>query len=579
MKHPHNLSVSEPPGGGRRFRPFLQPLVVAVVAFLLVGLTLFSGIMDLRTLDKTLTNYMEQRGLDMVENIRQGAGHYVHLLQHRPPPLLDDFALPNYDQPSFPLQESMIIHLMDLMRHMDLELAEGRLSGARLKETASREGIWFVGFFNQTGDPVLANRPVPESVHQEAAPVLRGEKRILIHVFGPPEPREIAGWLALRREWGRGSMVLALKQTDVHLWRLKTAVQKALQDVGIGEQVSYVLVSDGKGRPLASTGQAPEGWEDAIRQGRDPMSLRMDGPRKVLLNGEKLLEISAPVQFDEGVSGMIRVALSRERAEALLEREQKRGMVLMSFLGIIALLSMWLLYKNQNRHLRKMSAIEERLHQAQRLSALGRMAAGVAHEIRNPLNAISMACQRLNPDNIHLLSGVIREEVRRLDHIVEEFLSLSRHGRLAFRVQDIKPLIEHIVRLMDEESRSRGVQMVCEWREGPLPVPMDVDKMTQALLNIIKNAVEAVSDGGRVTLRVKEVGKAWARIEISDTGTGLTPEARKQMFDPGYTTKEKGLGLGLALAHEIIQGHGGQIRVMSEPDAGTTVEIRLPLKR
>ncbi|MFW6099350.1 MAG: two-component system sensor histidine kinase NtrB, partial [Thermodesulfobacteriota bacterium] len=321
------------------------------------------------------------------------------------------------------------------------------------------------------------------------------------------------------------------------------------------------------------------GWEDAVRQGRDPMSLRMEGSRKVLLNGEKLLEISAPVQFDKGVPGMIRVALSRERAEALLEREQKRGMVLMSFLGIIALLSMWLLYKNQNRHLRKMRAIEERLHQAQRLSALGRMAAGVAHEIRNPLNAISMACQRLNPDNIHPLSGVIREEVRRLDHIVEEFLSLSRHGRLAFRVQDIKPLIEHIVRLMDEESRSRGVQMVCEWREGPLPVPMDVDKMTQALLNIIKNAVEAVSDGGRVTLRVKEVGRAWARIEISDTGTGLTPEARKQVFDPGYTTKKKGLGLGLALAHEIIQGHGGQIRVMSEPDAGTTVEILLPLKR
>lgn len=564
---------------GPGLRPFLQPLAVAAVALVLVCLALFSGMMDLRALDKTLTGYMERRGVDIVESIRQGAGYYFHLLHHRPSPRLDDFALPDYDQPSFPLRESMIIHLMDLVRDMDLELADGRLTHAQLKDMAFQQGMWFLGFFNEQEGLAFANRPPPGPILQKAGSVIRGEERILIHMFGRPENKTITGWMALRRRAEKGSILVALNPEGERFWKLRTAVQRAIGEVGLGGEVGYIVVTDQEQRRLGSMGQAPDSGEGSSPEQNGAMDLEKGETRKVLLDGRKLLQIKVPVQFDRGLSGVVQVALSRERADAMLVKEKKRGIVMMSFVGFIALLSMWLLYQNQNRHLRKMRAVGERLHQAERLSALGRMAAGVAHEIRNPLNAISMACQRLNRENIHQLSGVIRDEIRRLDQIVEEFLSVSKHRNLTFRPHDIKALLGHIVFLMDEENTSRGVQMVREWSDGPLLIPMDVDRMTQALLNIIKNAVEAILQEGTVTLSVKEVEKAWARIEISDTGRGLTPEERRQMFDPDYTTKEKGLGLGLPLAHEIIQGHGGKLRVRSEPDAGTTVEILLPLKR
>lgn len=473
----------------------------------------------------------------------------------------------------------MIIHLMDVMGHMDLERSEGRLDSAQLRNIASQEGIWFMGFFHDNGNLALANRPVSEDVLKKAGPVIRGEEHILVHVFGPPEPDGIAGWLAFRRKWGKGSMVLALKPADVQFWRVKTAVQRAAENAGFEGEVGYLSVIDEQGRMLAAIGRIPAGRTDPGRQADDASPPGTRGTRKVRLDGTQLLEISVPVQLGKGVSGRILVALSRARADAMLATERTRGMVLMSFMGVIALLSMWLLYKNQNRHLRKMRAIEERLHQAQRLSALGRMAAGMAHEIRNPLNAISMACQRLNPANMDQLSEVIREEIRRLDQLVEAFLSLSRHRGLTFWSHDIKAVLRHVAVLMEEESSSKGIQLRCEWDDSALVIPMDGDRITQALLNIVKNAMEAVSHEGVVTLSVTKMDQTWAKITISDTGKGLTPEARKQMFDPDFTTKEKGLGLGLALAYEVIQGHGGDIRVMSKPGVGTTVKILLPLNR
>jgi signal transduction histidine kinase len=108
-------------------------------------------------------------------------------------------------------------------------------------------------------------------------------------------------------------------------------------------------------------------------------------------------------------------------------------------------------------------------------------------------------------------------------------------------------------------------------------VSIDFDKIKQAIFNIVKNAMESISGRGSITLSVEQEGKEWAKVKISDTGCGLSREEMEQIFNPDYTTKEKGLGLGLALAHEIIQGHSGEIKVMSEPGTGTTFEILLPM--
>ena len=108
---------------------------------------------------------------------------------------------------------------------------------------------------------------------------------------------------------------------------------------------------------------------------------------------------------------------------------------------------------------------------------------------------------------------------------------------------------------------------------------MDMDKLQQALLNFTKNAVESIAGSGRVTLSVRPEKKGWIKISIVDTGCGMTAEEIERIFSPEYTTKEKGLGLGLPLSHEIIRGHGGEIRVTSRKDAGTTFEIILPTEK
>jgi signal transduction histidine kinase len=233
--------------------------------------------------------------------------------------------------------------------------------------------------------------------------------------------------------------------------------------------------------------------------------------------------------------------------------------------------------------------MERQLEKAERLSALGQLAAGVAHEIRNPLNAISMASQRLKRDfkpvngeqvkEFETLTGVIRDEIRRLNGIIEEFLTFSKSRKLDLRDYSVSDMLQKIVNLMKEEAAARGITFRTQWGSAETVIPMDLDKLQQALLNLIKNAMESITGEGVITLSIENSGKERIGIRIADTGCGMTPEEIERIFSPEYTTKEKGLGLGLPLAHEIIRGHGGDIHVMSLQGSGTTFEVTLPKDR
>jgi signal transduction histidine kinase len=263
--------------------------------------------------------------------------------------------------------------------------------------------------------------------------------------------------------------------------------------------------------------------------------------------------------------------------------------IFMIFVVIIALLSMWLLYHDQNRHLAGIVDIERRLEKAERLSALGQLAAGVAHEIRNPLNAISMAAQRLKRDFIPLdnakaedfqnLSGVIKDEIKRLDGIIEEFLSFSKSRRLALSDFSLTEVLQKIVNLIREEASGRGITIETKWRINPAVIPMDINKLQQAFLNLIKNAMESIPAAGKITITVDKEDKNHIVVRVRDTGCGMTGEEIERIFSPEYTTKEKGVGLGVPLASEIISGHGGDIRVISRTGEGTTFEVILPLEK
>lgn len=561
----------------RSHRPFLQPLAVAFVSLVLVSLVLITGLMDLRALDKTLIGYMEERGLDIIGKIQQAAKHNFQLLSHASQADLEEISGSGFTDEAFSLRESMTFDLLEFAQRIDFERQRDRLDDKELISIASLEGLYLIVLFNEYGVITFKNRPVPESLLISAAPVIKGDEEIRVNLFNRHGKADQMRSLALRRKWGEGTIVLVLDDESFLFWKLRVSLERAVEEVDPGADTGYFLVTDEKKRVIFQ-------WvEDAAIPKDDDLipttftKNRGVPSKKFEWGGRKMLEVVAPIHLVVDVICTAWLSLSRETADQMLKKEQGRGIIFMCFMVFIAIISMWFLYRNQNRHLAKMREMERHLHQAERLSAMGRLAAGVAHEIRNPLNAISMACQRLQKDNLLQLTGIIRDEIRRLNHIIEEFIAFSRMRKLELKNNDIIDLLRQIILLAEGEADSRGITIETDWSESPLMILIDFDKIKQAIFNIVKNAMESISGRGSITLSVEQEGKKWAKITISDTGGGLSREEREQIFNPDYTTKEKGLGLGLALAHEIIQGHSGEIRVMSEPGTGTTFEILLPM--
>jgi signal transduction histidine kinase len=311
--------------------------------------------------------------------------------------------------------------------------------------------------------------------------------------------------------------------------------------------------------------------------------------RKVNYGENRILDLAAPLLLDKKIVGIVKIGLDRRSMDKSIIENRQHIFVFMFFIVVIALLSMWLLYHDQNRHLAGIVEMERQLEKAERLSSLGQLAAGVAHEIRNPLNAISMATQRLNRDFIpsdpqraedfNNLSGVIKDEIKRLNGIIEEFLNFSKSRRLDFSKFSVTEILQKIVNLIREEASTRGIIMETTWHHTPALISMDVNKLQQAFINLIKNAMESITADGKINIAVEKEGKNHIVVKISDNGCGMTSAEIEKIFSPEYTTKEKGVGLGIPLAFEIIRGHGGDIRVISRKDKGTTFEVILPVER
>jgi signal transduction histidine kinase len=406
-----------------------------------------------------------------------------------------------------------------------------------------------------------------------------GHEEVKINLFDQSGGQQETGFICIRRKFGKGAIIMGLDAAAFRYLRFKVAVKKAIENVGQAPDTSYFVVMDQTGRILGQAGERPgqkieQILLDNIFQGKEAMT-----SHNIEFEGKRLVDIIAPIRLRDGFTGLARLGLSRERADQILKKNRRNIFVTTFFMVVIAVLAMWFLYKNQNRHLAKVQEMERRIQQANRLSAMGRLAAGVAHEIRNPLNAISMATQRLQSDNLHQLTGVIRDEIRRLNQIIEEFLGLSRSQRLKFSRQDLTELLGHIALLIEEEAASKGVKIKLNPGDRACVIPMDFDKLKQAFFNIVKNAMESISEKGDIDIVITPSGRDWVSVKITDSGTGLSPEEIKQIFDFDYTTKDKGLGLGLPLAHEIIRGHGGEIHVNSRQGEGTTFEVRLPPDR
>jgi signal transduction histidine kinase len=226
--------------------------------------------------------------------------------------------------------------------------------------------------------------------------------------------------------------------------------------------------------------------------------------------------------------------------------------------------------------------LEGQLHQAERLAALGEMTAGVAHEIRNPLGIISSTAEllkerlaRYEPQN--RLAQIIVEEANRLNVKVTEFLDFSRPRVPNLRPCDLEGVIDRSLELVQPEIERLGITVNRQYHLNGQAQAADPDLLHQAFLNILLNAIQAMPAGGRLTVSTTlGPGGQGSEIRFEDNGEGIDPENLKKVFNPFFTTKEKGSGLGLPIVKSIIETHQGAIKIDSGPEEGTTVTISLP---
>jgi two-component system nitrogen regulation sensor histidine kinase GlnL len=249
------------------------------------------------------------------------------------------------------------------------------------------------------------------------------------------------------------------------------------------------------------------------------------------------------------------------------------------------------------RDLSRIRQLEAEVRRGETLAAAGRMAVGLAHEVRNPLGAIRGAVQLLKRElgadsRLGEYTDVLLTEVDRVNRIIEMLLDLARPVQLRPVPLNLHQLLERVTMLNEEAARERGVALIRRYDPSLPPILGDEDRLLQVFHNLVRNALEAMGRGGRLTLTTRvslnplfgkmDLGtgqRSMVEALVADEGAGIPAAVRARIFDPFFTTKDKGLGLGLAICHRILEEHRGAIQLESAEGRGTLVTCFLPIAR
>jgi signal transduction histidine kinase len=564
-----------------------SPIYLGIFSGIILIILIINGLLEINRTRKGFYLLLEREAIVLIQHFEKNIQETLTSLQSTESEPGKHSFNPPVSGLSFGLEDSIAEYLLEAIHRVDQIDREKPLNPPDFQTLIDQYRITSIEIYDPEGNP-LRGEPSPFSYPGEKSllrELIEKKQPVAIDLFGKPLTEDQLFSIAIRRRLNPGIIALSLNGEQMKSLLRQFAIQRSISDIGLREGILYISVQDTSLNIIAHTDTTLIG-----RKEEDPFLENSLQGNRVLsrhyqpAQGEEIFEVVRSFPMEDKTTGLIRIGYSPKEISPVLSQIKKNVALSVFFSLILGISATTLIWVNQNRHLRKMKEMEDRIQLAGRLSSLGQLAAGVAHEIRNPLNAIGMGLQRLQREFLPQddskkgeyisLMELILKEIRRVNEIIEQFLTLSRPFQLNLRKSSLQDLLRNLATLFQEEASSLGITLQAEiLAELPL-IKMDPERLTQAFINIMKNGMQAMGRGGTLRIETKSI-RDGVEVTISDSGSGIPSEQMEKIFNYYYTTKEKGVGLGLPIAHRIIEAHGGQLKIESRVGMGTKVTVTL----
>ncbi len=615
-------------------KPFGYPFYLFSVMTVLFGVLIINGYFEIQRTRNHLFNILETEALLVIKGLEKNSGNLINVLSQDHQSLPGPGTLEGSED-SLSIEDLLIERLINLALQLDQDFAQKKDSPSPTNERLARSGIKTIYFLKPKATPDTWPA-LPEAL-KAGVPffqtVVSGKSRLAVFRGEGALRQNLPLALAVARPVERGTILMLLSFDEYVFLSRQIIIQSFLEDFAGKGNITYLSVVDPTGKVIAQTG---EKVLDPIAENPDRIKIRNSSLFWIKGKREDFLEVVRPFRPAGKNLGFVRLGLSLKEVNPILG-QSRRNIILMGIVLLgLGMISLFFIFRLQSRHFQKMEEMENEIRLKEELSAMGQLAAGVAHEIKNPLNAISLVVQRMGKEfgfddpeeqkEYDRFTRIVRSEIDRVNRIIGEFLMMAKPLDTKAENQAVVEILEYVLEIMEEEFRQKQIRVIKIWDKDIPQIRCDRFQLTQAFINIFNNALEAMPEGGTLRVTVKTVqrfppqagfgvrrsefgdrssefrvqGPAvgirsekkpftklttqsaglnidFMEISVTDSGKGISPEDLPKIFAPYYTTKEKGLGLGLAITQRMIQAHEGSLEVQSQQNQGTTVTIHLPV--
>jgi len=566
-----------------------SPIYLGIFSGILLIILIVNGLLEINRTKNGFYRLLEREAIVLIQHFEKNIQEILSSLQWMESGSGKQALTPSASGLFFGLEDSVAEYLLEAIHRVDQLDREKPLSSSDLHSLVDQYRIASIEIYNAKGNPVKG-WPSPISSLEKnyfLQELIEKKRPVAINLFGKLLAEDQIFSIGV---WRRGiPEIIALHLNGEQVKKLlgQFAIQRAISDIGLREGILYISVQDPSLNTLAHMDPTLIGKRDEDLFLKNALqSNRAFSRHYQPTQGEEIFEVVKSISLNGKSIGLIRIGYSPKEIYPVLSQIKKNVALSIFIFLILGISAITLIGVNQNRHLRRMKEMEDRIQLAERLSSLGHLASGVAHEIRNPLNAMGMGLQRLKREFLPQdeskreeyisFMELILKEIRRVNEIIEQFLTLSRPFQLNLRESSLQDLLKNLVTLFHEEASSLRITLQAKIPTDLPLIKMDPERLTQAFINIMKNGMEAMDQGGTLHIKIKSI-KEGVEVIISDSGPGIPPEQMEKIFNYYYTTKEKGVGLGLPIAHRIIEAHRGQLKIESRVGSGTEVTVTLPV--